>query len=205
MDLLLGITPTFHPNIKPYRQIQFLPNSSINPSQSSKIPTMSDIIASSRSQNLDIRLQKLGPLFRITAINIENQIEIGRAEGIVRVWIGGKILHLDSVKLRRESLKMEKSIFGISLFIGAVAIRHGYDCGCKTAELLAINDSDEYHSKLVRFYTRMGFKVVREVTGSSMGDVAHMLAWGGTGTRMDADITSLLVKWSSRFNSINSK
>lgn len=96
---------------------------------------------------------------------------------------------------------MEKSIYGVGLFVGAVAIRYGYDCGCKVAELLAINDSDLYHSKLVRFYTRIGFKAVYEVTGSSMGDTVHMLVWGGYGTRMDADIEQLLIKWGRRFKS----
>lgn len=91
---------------------------------------------------------------------------------------------------------MEKSIFGIGLFIGAVAIRHGYDCGCTTAELLAINDSDLYHSKLVRFYGRIGFKVVEEVKGSSIAD---RLVWGGVGTLMDANVEDLLVKWCTRF------
>uniref|UniRef100_A0A7N0UXU5 Acyl-CoA N-acyltransferase n=1 Tax=Kalanchoe fedtschenkoi TaxID=63787 RepID=A0A7N0UXU5_KALFE len=94
---------------------------------------------------------------------------------------------------------MEKSIFGIGLFLGAVAIRHGFDSGCRKAELLAINDSDLYHSKLVRFYTRIGFKAVYEVTGSSIGDSAHQLVWGGVGTRMDASIEELLFKWCSRF------
>ena len=74
--------------------------------------------------------------------------ELGKAEGLIRVWLQGTILHLDSIRLRRETLAMEKSIFGIGLFLGAVAIRYGYDCGCKTAELLAINDSDLYHSKV---------------------------------------------------------
>lgn len=95
---------------------------------------------------------------------------------------------------------MEKSIFGIGLFIGAVAVRYGYDCGCKKAELLAINDTDFYHSKLVRFYTRIGFKTVYEVRGgSSLEDLAHMLVWGGVGTRMDADIEELMIKWCTRF------
>ncbi|KAK7836790.1 uncharacterized protein LOC112001232 [Quercus suber] len=94
---------------------------------------------------------------------------------------------------------MEKSIFGIGLFLGAVAIRYGYDGGGKTAELLAINDSDLYHSKLVRFYTRIGFKAVHEVTGSGFGDYAHILVWGGGGTRMDANVEELLVKWCTRF------
>lgn len=164
-------------------------------------PTMSDIINASKAQNLELRLQTLGPFFRITATSMDTKRELGRAEGLIRVWYGGRILHLDSIRLSRETLGMDRSIFGIGLFIGAVAIRYGYDCGCKIAQLLAINDSDLYHSKLVRFYTRIGFRAVHEVTGSSMGDLAHMLVWGGKGTRMDADVEELLLKWCSRFKS----
>ena len=61
--------------------------------------------------------------------------ELGKAVGLIRVWLQGTILHLDSIRLRRETLAMEKSIFGIGLFLGAVAIRYGYDCGCISAEL----------------------------------------------------------------------
>ncbi|KAL9268614.1 hypothetical protein AKJ16_DCAP25292 [Drosera capensis] len=165
------------------------------------LPTMTDILSASRAQNLNLQLQTLGPFFRITAKSLVTGTELGKAEGLIRVWLDGKILHLDSIRLKRESLGMEKSIFGIGLFIGAVAIRHGYDCGCKTAQLLAINDSDVYHSKLVRFYRRIGFESVHEVTGGSIGDLAHMLVWGGIGTRMNARVEQLLVKWCSQFRS----
>ncbi|KAI4298559.1 hypothetical protein L6164_032106 [Bauhinia variegata] len=163
------------------------------------IPSMSEILEASRAQKLDLELKTLGPFFRITAKSLVTQKELGKAEGLIRIWVEGKILHLDSIRLRRETLGMEKSIFGIGLFIGAVAIRHGYDSGCKTAQLLAINDSDLYHSKLVRFYTRIGFKPVYEVTGSTIGDIAHTLVWGGVGTRMDADVEQLMIKWCARF------
>lgn len=53
--------------------------------------------------------------------------------------------------------------------------------------------------QLVRFYMRMGFKAVHEVDGSSISDLGHMLVWGGRGTRMDADIEELLIKWGNRF------
>ncbi|KAK9129682.1 hypothetical protein Sjap_010169 [Stephania japonica] len=172
-----------------------------NPDEAAALPSMSEIMESSRLQKLDLRLQTLGPYFRVTAISVETKRELGRAEGFTRYWLGGKILHLDSIRLQKETLGMEKSIFGIGLFIGAVAIRHGFDNGCRTAELLAINDSDLYHSKLVRFYTRMGFRKVYEVTGSSVGDLSHLLLWGGRGTRMDADIEGLLKKWAKRFKS----
>ncbi|KAK0582136.1 hypothetical protein LWI29_021883 [Acer saccharum] len=164
---------------------------------------MSDILASSRAQKLDLQLQTLGPFFRITAKSLETQNELGRAEGLIRFWFGGRVLHLDSVRLRRETLGMERSIFGIGLFIGAVAVRYGFDSGCSTAQLLAINDSDLYHAKLVRFYKRIGFKVVHEVTGSTIGDLAHLLVWGGVGTRMDANVEDLLIKWCTRFKSQN--
>ncbi|XP_011092492.1 uncharacterized protein LOC105172662 [Sesamum indicum] len=162
-------------------------------------PTMSDILAASRAQNLDLQLQTFGPFFRVTARSLGTRRELGRAEGVIRFWFGGKILHLDSMKLRRETVGMEKSIFGIGLFVGAVAIRHGFECGCRKAELLAINDTHLYHSKLVRFYKRIGFREVYEVTGSSLGDFTHMLVWGGVGTRMDADLHHLITKWCSRF------
>ncbi|KAJ0443103.1 hypothetical protein HanRHA438_Chr16g0763741 [Helianthus annuus] len=175
-------------------------NSSNNDNQIIENPSMSDILQSSKAQNLDLHLQTLGPFFRITAKSLETNKVLGKAEGVIRVWWKkGKILHLDSIKLTRETLGMDRSIYGIGLFIGAVMIRHGYDCGCKTAELLAINDSDVYHAKLVKFYRRIGFEPVYEVTGSSMGDLAHMLVWGGVGTRMDANVERLLLKWCTRF------
>lgn len=176
------------------------PSPNVKLRDTSTLPSMSDILEASRSQKLDLQLRTVGPFFRITAKSLETQNDLGRAEGMIRVWVGGRILHLDSMKLRRETIGMEKSIFGIGLFIGAVAIRYGYDCGCKKAELLAINDSDLYHSKLVRFYSRIGFKAVHEVSASSIGDMGHMLMWGGTGTRMDANIEDLMIKWCSRFS-----
>ncbi|QCD80814.1 uncharacterized protein LOC114178541 [Vigna unguiculata] len=177
------------------------PRATANATGEATLPTMSQILEASRAQKLDLHLKTLGPFFRITARSLVTDAELGRAEGFVRFWVDGKILHLDSIKLRRETLGMEKSIFGLGLFIGAVAIRHGYDSGCRTAQLLAINDSDLYHSKLVRFYSRLGFKAVYEVTGSSLGDVGHMLVWGGVGTRMDASVEELMVKWCTRFKS----
>ncbi|KAL5706794.1 hypothetical protein ACHQM5_024916 [Ranunculus cassubicifolius] len=179
------------------------PSLSSNSPPNPIIPTMSEIIKASKSQNVSIHLQTLGPFFRITAKSLKTNNELGKAEGVIRYWLRGKILHLDSMKLQKETVGMEKSIFGIGLFIGAVAIRHGYDCGCSVAELLAINDSDLYHSKLVRFYTRIGFKPVYEVTGETTRDTMDRLVWGGYGTRMDADVQQLLIKWGKRLQMLD--
>ncbi|CAK7330155.1 unnamed protein product [Dovyalis caffra] len=159
---------------------------------------MTEVLAASKAQNLDIQLQILGPFFRITAKSVETKNELGRAEGLIRVWLRGKILHLDSIRLRRETLGMEKSIFGIGLFIGAVAIRYGYDCGCKTAELLAINDSNLYHSKVL--YKNWVQVCVRS-DGLNYWRPSSHVGLGGIGTRMDADVEELLIKWCARFKS----
>lgn len=108
---------------------------------------MPDIIAASRAQGLRLRLQVLGPFFRVRAEG-EDGSALGRAEGVVRPWVAGKVLHLDSMRLSRDTLSMDRSIFGLGLFVGAAAVRHGYDQGCRTAQLLAINDSPLFHSKV---------------------------------------------------------
>ncbi|XP_048528677.1 uncharacterized protein LOC125508123 [Triticum urartu] len=169
-----------------------------------RLPTMADIMAASRAQGLRVRLSTVGPLFRVTATRVggDGDVELGRAEGAVRPWPGGSVLHLDSMRMSRATLEVpDRPLFGLGIFLGAVTVRHGFDAGCVRAELLAINDTPLYHNKLVKFYTRMGFKAVHEVDGSSMMDLAHMLVWGGKGTRMDADIEQLLMKWSRRFGS----
>lgn len=38
------------------------------------------------------------------------------------------------------------------VLLGALAMRHAYDCGCKKAELLAINDDERTHALLKAFY-----------------------------------------------------
>ncbi|KAI6701390.1 hypothetical protein NL676_015714 [Syzygium grande] len=72
-------------------------------------PTMTDIISASRAQTLDIEPKTLGPFFRTTATSLDAQKELGRAEGLIRVWTGGKILRLDSIRLRSG---MQRYIFG---------------------------------------------------------------------------------------------
>ncbi|KAK9186455.1 hypothetical protein WN944_009070 [Citrus x changshan-huyou] len=145
------------------------------------------------SKKLEIQPQTLGPFFRVTAESLETENELGRAEGLIRVWLKGRVLLVDSIRLKRETLGMERSIFGIGLFIGAAAVRYRYDCGCKTAELLTINDSDLYHKARQVLQKNRGFNVVHEVTGSTMEDLAHMLEWGGIGTQMDANVKELLL------------
>ena len=56
-------------------------------------------------------------------------------------------------------------------------------------------DDDAWHERLVAYYSRFGFVPVRRVEGGSLGDLPHMLVWGGVGTRMDADVARMLRRW----------
>lgn len=128
-------------------RLNLSPSNSLSEPRS--LPSMSDILTSSRARKLDLKIQTLGPFFRVTGKNADTGVELGRAEGVVRPWFGpGLVLHLDTIRLTKETKAMDKSVLGVGLYVGAVAIRHGYDCGCRTAQLLAIYDSDLYHSKV---------------------------------------------------------
>lgn len=57
--------------------------------------------------------------------------------------------------------------------------------------------ADDTHARLCKYYKRMSFEVVREVGGNGLSDLPHQLVWGGVGTRMDADISAFLRRWSN--------
>lgn len=161
------------------------------------LPTQEDIIAAAKEKGLLLALKPTGPLFVVTAIDIATGENLGTADGFIKPWIDTNILHLDSIRLTKASAtRSGRTIFGAAVYMGALMVRHGIDCACDRGELLAINDSDEYHKKLVRYYSRLGWKPVHVVTGD-WTDFLHMLVWGGVGTRMDADLRELLGKWAS--------
>jgi hypothetical protein len=54
-----------------------------------------------------------------------------------------------------------QTAFGLALLLGAAAFVHAAQQGCTRAELLAINDSNEYADRLVKYYQRLGFTPVR--------------------------------------------
>ncbi|MCO5556450.1 hypothetical protein L7F22_009999 [Adiantum nelumboides] len=107
-----------------------------------------DVENAAAQQGLSLHLETVGPFFRIRVINSLSKEVLGTAQGLVKLWTCGRILHLDSVRLNPASLKAKKPIFGIAFLLGAAAICHGYLKKCVKAELLAIKDTDTYHSKV---------------------------------------------------------
>ena len=85
--------------------------------------------------------------------------------------------------------------FGVGLLMGYQCLLHGKSKGCTRAEFLAIDDAPKQHRRLVKYYKRVGFQVVKYV-GDDWKDVPDRLVWGGCGTLMTEDIDVLLTKWS---------
>lgn len=110
------------------------------------------------------------------------------------------ILHLDSVRVYNSRLRgplraRAQTAFGLALLIGSYAFVYAASHGAERAELLAIDDGNEYAERLVRYYARLGFTPVRAVGGNGLRDLPDLLVWGGAGTRMDADVKALLKRW----------
>lgn len=47
----------------------------------------------------------------------------------------------------------------------------------------------------MKYYTFFGFEFVKEVGTNGLADLPDQVAWGGVGTRMDADVEAMLDKW----------
>ncbi|KAI5075545.1 hypothetical protein GOP47_0009621 [Adiantum capillus-veneris] len=115
---------------------------------SDELASYTDIENAASRQGLSLRLETVGPFFQVRVFNSMSKEVLGAAQGLVKLWTCGRILHLDSARLNTASLKAKRPIFGIAFLLGAAAVRHGYDQKCVKAELLAIKDTDTYHSKV---------------------------------------------------------
>ncbi|CAM6093626.1 unnamed protein product [Calypogeia fissa] len=160
------------------------------------LPTMEDIIATAAQEGVKLQVLTFGPTFQIVVSNLDETHVFGKADGwITRWWPKGKILHLEAIRLERGSSKDVGNVGGAGFFVGAATLRYGFDQGCRTAELLAIYDDKVTHSKLVKYYSRFGFKRMYEVNDEELKFYLDRIVWGGVGTRMDADCEELLRRW----------
>jgi len=200
-------------------------SSSSSESFSSGYVTKEELDEIARRKGLQVSTETVGPFFKITARRRSGakRIEVVNADGevlekesedmsVIATHDGFiapfpfRILHLDTMRVynsrinsqcTEEERKMLKSTFGVSILLGCESLRLGRDAGCTKAELLSIDDGNEYAPKLVKYYERLGFKIVRKVGDGLNTDLTDMLVWGGKGTRMNGDVNELLEKWSN--------
>jgi hypothetical protein len=168
--------------------------------------TANEVEQYAEERGVVISFTTFGPGYRAVArAKHDESMILGYVEGFVRPV--GQILHLDKMEVFKpmvERVKRQKPdsldfggiSFGLGLLMGYTCLLHGKEKGCDVAEFLAIDDEEFQHKRLVRYYTRVGFRVVRYV-GEDITNVPDRLVWGGCGTLMKEDIDVLLRKWAN--------
>jgi hypothetical protein len=149
-----------------------------------------------------LKLDTIGPFYKVTCHygNLEGPL-LGESDGFVIPAL--RTMHCDTMRIYNSRIKklctgakgsndVRIGPMGLGRVLAKAVLAYGFSKGCCKAEILAINDDEEIHRKLVIYYKRLGFKPVREVTGGKLSDLPHMLVWGGAGTRMDAEMEAFL-------------
>lgn len=168
--------------------------------------TANDVAQFAEERGVIISFTTLGPGYRAVArAKHDESMILGYVEGFIRP--AGQILHLDKMEVFKKMVERVKAqkpdalnfggiSFAIGLLLGYTCLLYGKEKGCNSSEFLAIDDEEFQHKRLVRYYTRVGFRVVKYV-GDDITDVPARLVWGGCGTLMKEDIDVLLRKWAN--------
>jgi len=171
-----------------------------------------DIVRAAERRGFQLKYDGFGPFFRVGATAVEDKttrpISLGYITGFTVPFM--RYVHLDEMRIFNAEIRKIKGegktaigAYGAGLLLGSFALCRLRDGGIKSAELMAINDTGYQHARLVRYYERMGFEVVR-VLGSGdvpvLTDLLDQMTWGGVGTLMRADIDTILGKWSHAFD-----
>lgn len=178
-------------------------SSSFYSTTSSEVWTLGQLEEFALKEGVELSKTTLGPGFRTVARSTSNSSAIlGYGEGFIRP--SGDLLHLDKMEVFKkmvDKIKAENpdfrgggTTFGVGLLFGYQMLLHGKEAGCTDAEFLAIDDEDFQHRRLVRYYKRSGFEIIKYV-GDDFQDIPARMVWGGCGTLMRAKIDDLLPKW----------
>ena len=117
-------------------------------------------------------------------------------ENVVKIWgemkgwtfLNKKGIQLDTLRILSNSPPFVSELVWATTMAWAIEKKSSLK-----ARLLAIFDSEGYNKKLVRYFRKIGFVIVKEV-GSSPSDLFLRLVWGGAGTLMTGDCLSILNK-----------
>ena len=141
--------------------------------------------------NFLLRLQIRRPLnlwsFKVVvAERLEaNKIKI---HGEMKGWAykGNSGLQLDTMRVST------KAPVGVGDLIWAATMAWALEeTPCKKARLLAIYDDKKQHARLIRYFRKKKFHLVREVS-SSLPDLPLRMVWGGAGSLMATNCVDVL-------------
>ena len=108
-----------------------------------------------------------------------------------------KGLQLDTLKILKNSPPFVSELIWATTMAWALE-----NTCCKSARLLAIYDQEGYNKKLVRYFRKTGFCIVKHV-GSSPNDLLLRLIWGGAGTLMKGECEDILKKIKVKFEKLS--
>ncbi|GIL57939.1 hypothetical protein Vafri_13126 [Volvox africanus] len=181
-------------------RLETSPSNGSSTSQLAGLVTLEEVQRAAKRRGLAISVKELGPFYRIVCRDGSEEGQVlGVTSGFVAPWFG--IMHCDTLQIFTRGLKgdagqrIRGGVLGLGLLLGGATFTHGFYHGCRTAEILAINDNDAWHERLVKYYSYFGFRPVCRVGGNGLADLPHLLVWGGEGTRMNADIEAMLQRW----------
>ena len=125
-------------------------------------------------------------------------------DNVVKIWgemkgwtlLSKQGIQLDTLRILGNSPSFVSELIWASTMAWAINKK-----ASKKVRLLAIYDDEGYSKKLVRYFTIIGFKIVKEV-GSSPVDLFLRLVWGGAGTLMQGDCLYILNKIEKKLSSI---
>jgi hypothetical protein len=122
--------------------------------------TTEDIENYAKYSGLRIESKPNGPFLRLEAFPVDSSESIGYLTAFMRpVPLGLLQLETIQVENRRQKLGFQRQEWtidgpGISFIMGSYALCWAYENGCRTSQLLAVNDSPTMHEILKRLYAR---------------------------------------------------
>jgi hypothetical protein len=122
--------------------------------------TIGDVENYAKYSGLELKSAVTGPFIRVEAFPIGGTDPIGYVTAFIRPFPFGMLqLETIQVKNRRQTLGFQRNNWtidgpGISFIMGSYVLCWAYEKGCRTAQLLAVNDSPQMHQVLIKLYSR---------------------------------------------------
>ena len=168
---------------------------------SKDIFTLEDVEFYAFKSGIFIKSQMTGPSLRLEAyVKDDLDYKIGYLTCFIRPFTN--LLQLETIQVvnRRQTLGFKREGYtmngpGICFIMGSWALRWAYERGSQTAELLAVNDSEQMHRILIALYESFGFKSFKYIDEDNLKD---RLVWGAIGTLMSLDVDWFMKTWTPR-------
>ncbi|KAK9814282.1 hypothetical protein WJX72_003355 [[Myrmecia] bisecta] len=148
--------------------------------QQPPVPSFQQVREAAAARGVHVTARSLGPFYRVVCRQgSEAGTILGLSSGFTVPPL--RLMHCDSMQIFGKRLRHAEGVqasglFGLGTIMVAAVFSFGYDCGCCKAELLAINDEDRQHKRLVKYYKRFGFVPLREVGNNGLRDLPDLLS-----------------------------